>query len=140
MNALSSPGKVSGRLRCFVIGLVFASVASCATWLGAKLVSFEIPALLRNLPLLPGTGGQLFSDRLRERFPVGSPETDLIYELWREGFQLKGGFDAPERVAEYDTLGKRGFVACRISGSISWAVDDHDRLTSVTGRYWAVCL
>jgi hypothetical protein len=74
------------------------------------------------------------AQRLRDRFPVGSPEAKLIHELWAEGFLPKTAWDAPQREAVFDDMG-HGQYFCRRTGEVSWSADRSGRLTSVSGQF-----
>jgi hypothetical protein len=76
-----------GRLVAF---LAVALVASCTTriWDAVHEPYPAMPPLLQNLPssFAPGAESQ-FNARLVARFPVGTPEVNVIRALWLEGFQ-----------------------------------------------------
>jgi hypothetical protein len=114
-------------------------LASCGTWI-SSLKGTPIPPLLQDLPFpFPRPAQDPFTERLRARFPVGSPEADLIHELWLEDFSPVTELQAPQREAEFDTWGKSGFNVCRNSGRVSWSADVNGRVTAVSGYYYRVC-
>jgi hypothetical protein len=105
-------------------------MASCGTWISLSLKPTPIPPLLRNLP--SPYDQDLLTERLRALFPDGSPEAEVIRELWLEGFSPVT-LQAPQRAAEFDTLGKGGFDICRTHGRISWTADNNGRMIVVSG-------
>jgi hypothetical protein len=96
-----------------------------------------MPPLLRNLAGL-GDQGKL-SERLRARFPIGSPEADLIRELWLEGFQPATDLRASKREAKFDRHADFPHDICHRVGSVYWTADEHGRLTEVSGRFSMTC-
>jgi len=96
-----------------------------------------IPILLQSLPGQPSQ--EWFAQRLKEHFPIGSSEADLIRELWLEGFLPKTNLRAERRTAEFDSGDKGGFRRCRLTASVSWTADDKGQLTGLDGGYSNLC-
>jgi len=116
-------------------------VIMIATSCGIILMSFHstaLPPLLQHLSM-PGAG-QEFTERLAHRFPVGSPEADLIHELWLEDFRPTTSLRSSLREAGFDTLGRGNFDVCRTVATVAWSADDQGRLTSLKGIAGWICL
>jgi len=117
-------------------------LATCVTYLLSS-PSPAMPVLLQHLagnPLDPNSQ-EMFSQKLRDRFPIGSLEADLIRELWLEGFLPKTDLRAPKRIAEFNRFGEF-FVThdiCRRGGQVYWSADDTGRLTAVSGQFFVDC-
>ncbi len=128
-----------GRVLCLVVALGAGLMASGGTWVSLRLKPTPIPPLLQNLPRSgPPTDQGKITERLRARFPMGSSETEVIRELWLEGFSPVTLQD-PQRVAEFDTLGKGGFDVCRIHGRVSWTADNNGRVIAISGGSVSSC-
>jgi hypothetical protein len=124
-----------------VLGLLV--LAALLTAFGIRLWRFgaaaPLPALLQGLPdAHDDTSQQLFNQKLRERFPAGSLETDLISELRGEGFQLKTDARPPQRAASYDRAAGLQDL-CRRGGNVHWSTDDAGRLSDISGGYYVYC-
>jgi hypothetical protein len=123
----------------------FASVgllAICGTYL--YLLSSQFPAmppLLQHVPSTPfdPNSQEMFSQKLRDRFPIGSHEADLIRELWLEGFLPKTDLRAPKRIAEFNRFGDVIHDICRRGGEVYWSADDAGILTAVSGHFFVDC-
>jgi hypothetical protein len=115
-------------------------VASCSTLLWT-LDSNRMPepAFLNGLPMAINPAEQPFTQRLIDRFPLGSNESDLIRELWLEGFRPVTDLKATRREASYETP-LHQFNVCRTFGTVFWSADDAGRLSALTGRKLDVCL
>ena len=101
----------------------------------------SVPALLENLPgsLYGAADDDKFSTRLRERFPIGSPEADLIRELWVEGFQPTSSLRAQHREALFDRVGDFLHDICHRSGYVYWSTDEAGHLTTISGNFFVDC-
>ena len=84
-----------------------------------------------------GETGQ-FDERVRQRFPIGSPEEVLIAQLRREEFSIGElpQTSGPYRfTAAYDIHG----IACKESWTIDWTAVQ-GKLTKVEGLSRQICL
>ena len=83
--------------------------------------------------LSPGVNdtGAAFEQRLKERYPIGSEESSLVFELWTERFVADGLSEDGEKYAEYS----RFSFPCRDKWGISWTTDENGRLATMVGRY-----
>lgn len=62
-------------------------VTACGVSNGAA----QIPEIARDLPATYAEGEQVFDERLKARFPVGTPESTIVQELERQGFTVHDG-------------------------------------------------
>jgi hypothetical protein len=98
-----------------------------------------LPALLQGLTDTRNPAAQeAFVQRLRARFPVGSPETELVEELRKEGFRLKVDAQPPQREASYDRAAGLQDV-CRRGGNVRWSADEVGKLTDISGGFYVYC-
>jgi hypothetical protein len=95
-----------------------------------------LPALLQAVPIpkFPYDSKE-FTQLLLKRFPLGSPEHDLIRELWQEGFQPGPNWTMSKMQASFDSQG-----ICRIQSNVDWTADNMGHLTSLRGDYEETCL
>jgi hypothetical protein len=94
------------------------------------------PPLIKNLPSDIPAASQLFDQRIRERFPDGSPATEIVRELGREGFTPRYGDSPPIRVFH---LEKSDLFVCDLEWIVSWATDARGRSQEITGTFDATC-
>lgn len=95
-----------------------------------------LPALLEGLgDSRESSSQQTFVQRLRERFPPGSKEDDLVQELRKQGFQLK---TEGRKEATFDRAAGLQDI-CRRGGNIHWSADESGKLSDVSGGYYIHC-
>jgi len=122
------------RVRAFMVFVALMIVGAGSSFV-TKVVDQRdagngpLPPLADGLPAATTPPGHAFTDRLQARFPIGSPEHALIMELWSEGFDHPGQ-DGQRRWA---TLNRTSFP-CPRSWTVTWSVDDNDRLAAITGN------
>jgi hypothetical protein len=124
-----------GRLAALLAATaLIASVVALVLWTREPV---PLPGLIQGLPYAvnPEVGSEAFTRRLRERFAIGSPETELIRELWLEGFLPQTDLGAPLRRAVFEQPG-----ICRSTAIVSWSADQTGRLGILSGGYNFVCL
>lgn len=98
-----------------------------------------LPTLLQGLTdAHDAASQQAFIRRLREKFPLGAPETDLIQELHNEGFKLKTDPRAAQRTASYDRAAGLQDI-CRRGGNVRWSVDEAGKLSDISGGIYVYC-
>ena len=97
--------------------------------------SRPLPALADGLSKINATARQEFAERIRERFPLGSPERALMLELWAEGFDRPGEGEGQRRWA---SLVRRSLV-CTNAWTVTWTTDDSGHLTTIDGTYIPSC-
>lgn len=89
-------------------------------------------------PLMGGAPGD-YSDALQRSFPPGSPEANLVHELWAEGFRPLTSLTAPSRRAAFVRYGDVIHDVCSSDERVEWSADARERLTSVTGHSGHTC-
>ena len=116
-------------------GNITASSAALI-WLGMRLEAAQqsmkadpIPSLLQNIPGMDRN--HEFDKRVQMRFPVGSDEKQLAWELWREGFQ-------PVRDRNAATIHIANFL-CVTDAGVHWTADAQGKLTSIGSNYNLGC-
>ena len=82
---------------------------------------------------------KMFSQKLHDRFPIGSLESDLIRELWLEGFLPTTDLRAPKRIAEFNRFGDVIHDICRRGGAVYWSADETGLLTALSGQFFVHC-
>ena len=127
-----------GRLGWLILGIALGLLASGIVWL-SRLEATHLPPLVQDPNGDSAVRGEALSRRLRERFPVGSPEADLIRELWLEGFAPTAEWRGPRRQVDFDTFREPGFNICRTTAIVSWEADATGRLTDVAGVNFLTC-
>jgi|GEM_PF-2727661 len=94
-----------------------------------------LPEIVATLPGIESDFSQEFDARIRERFPIGSPEEHLVSYLAAEGF-------APEwrqrNEANASILVHAGLI-CEKSVRVFWRSDPAGLLTEVNGSYESQC-
>jgi len=125
-----------GKLAAMIVGTSAATALAIVLWLLRINDAFDPdPALVRSAGLGTGNVDEIsnnFDMAVRNQFPLGSKEADLISELIKEKFKPDWG----GRRATY-----RGIPGvCVNEYSVSWVIDSDDRLTRVSGSFQAICL
>ena len=100
--------------------------------------SASTPPLGRGLPKTFAPMAPDFDKRIKQRFPAGSDEEQLLAELRSERFKIRE-IDDPSSRYRHSALYEHPGVACKESWTIQWT-DDHAKITSIEGRYRQVCL
>lgn len=72
-----------------------------------------------------------YDARLRDTFPVGTPQADLRDALTRDGFEFEGAHKA---VALWSDL------ACAHFANVEWSADADGRVTAIKGDVGSACL
>ncbi len=120
--------------------------AWCALTLILMIASFTIgrlagsfhslPEIVATLPGIESDFSQEFDARIRERFPIGSSEENLIGYLTAEGF-------VPEwrqrNEANASVLVHAGLL-CEKSVRVFWRTDEAGMLTEIAGAYESQCI
>ena len=97
-----------------------------------------IPVLLQAPPKGESPQPDWFAQRLKERFPAGASEADLLRELWLERFLPRTNRRAERRTAGFEAQ-KDAFRKCRLVANVSWTADDKGLLTGIEGDYSDIC-
>ena len=69
--------------------------------------------------------------RLTQRFPVGTPEAELVATLSSQGFVI----DLSKKTAKADWASG----VCNNELDVVWQTDEMGKIASVGGRYFPVC-
>jgi len=92
----------------------------------------ELPALAKDLPSDVEAADSVFESRIRNRFPAGTPEQEVVQTLAGQGFSI-----APEgNVATFEDSN----VVCRLIWRVSWQTDAERKLTWIDAVYGGLCL
>ncbi len=123
-----------GAVRIVVILLVVGlSVGSTLLWLQLEKLS------PRSVPLTVGMTGdwttvtKRFDARVRQRFPIGSSESDMGNALSQQGFSQVDWGGATG--TEHEAVRREDNFVCRVAARIHWRATADGRLTSVRGSY-----
>jgi hypothetical protein len=76
---------------------------------------------------------------LQSRFPIGSPEANLIRELWIEGFRPQTDLRAAQRSADWERLGDGIHDVCAESEHVAWSANTAGQITSLSGGRYTTC-
>jgi hypothetical protein len=87
--------------------------------------------MARNMYPVAGQVSPTWSRRLRERFPIGSPEKTLVEVLRREKFQV----DPAHRLAGYGWAR----YPCVYTLTVVWRADEVGRVRAVQGGLLNAC-
>ena len=99
--------------------------------------SKQPPDIGRDLPITFGYT-PAFTQRLNQRFPVGSEEQQLVTELRNERFTIKPSYD-PSSHYQFSALYEVSDIVCRDEWTIQWAADQ-GKITAITGLNRRICL
>ena len=108
--------------------VILPTVTSCTVWNYVK----PKPELLRNLPSNISQAEAKFDRRVKQQFPLGSSERELVRELKSQDFQV--------RSFNKSAVFKTSNLACRLNWIISWKTDTLENITKIDGDYNTVCL
>lgn len=133
--------KMTRQLNALALIVALALVAAISSYLTSlndtdRPDARPLPALADGLSSTAAIAGQQFADRVRQRFPIGSPEQALLFELWYEGFEHPGEGEGHARWASLERHG----IPCRRDWTVTWTANEGGRLTAVAGTYIPSCL
>ena len=80
-----------------------------------------------------------FDQRVKTRFPVGSPESDLLAELKREKFKIGPVHDRSGRFSNDAIRGGGIGLTCNLQWEILWRSVDA-KIVETAATYYATCL
>ena len=118
-----------------VIGIPAAALLSSMLTVGAMVLRDKPrpdAALIADLPARYKDADAAFRQRVQARFPLGSPEADLVAELRRQRFQ-PATFGSAE--GRYQAVLRLDTWVCNQAARIWWTVDEAGHLTSLDTRY-----
>ena len=113
---------------------VAAIIAAGVWWL---LRDDRLPPIARDVPYATIDGNLVFSERVRQHYPVGMKVLELRGELKRDGFVLD-----PEKPYEGDGSGRltRENLLCRKIWAIAWKASQEGRIKTVGGSFDRHCM
>jgi len=117
-----------------ICGLTFVAMAGAVVWFAAGWRMGWLagpPGIARNMYPVAGPISPNWSRRLRERFPIGSPETRLVEVLRREKFEV----DPHNRVAGFGWAR----YPCVYTLTVIWRADEVGRVRAVQGGLQDAC-
>lgn len=92
----------------------------------------ELPALAKDLPSDFEEADAVFEARIRNRFPAGTSEQEMVETLASQGFSI-----APDRkIATFEDSN----IVCRLIWRVSWETGSDRKLTGVDAVYGGLCL
>jgi hypothetical protein len=91
------------------------------------------PPLALALPKDPEAASESFNARIKQRFPVGSPEGLLITELRREGFEAATVADS-QRPFQFTAIKAQMWRTCRRAWTVTWG-SDAGRIVAIKAAY-----
>lgn len=109
-------------MRLSLIPLLIFYLAGCGP---------RTPEISKDLPSNYAEGQRVFDARVRKRFPLGSPETELVAELRRQGFSIVAGTDG-----QFATFSNRSFPIETV-WHVGWK-SDQGRITDVWGVHGGI--
>ena len=112
--------------------LVLLLVLSACLWGGWRASDASLPPIARGVRGVKA-GEQIFRERIKNRYPIGSLETGLTTDLKRQGFQLRLGSRFSRATIS------RFFYCGQLEWMITWKAD-RGRLTEVNGIFGATCV
>ncbi|WP_458436876.1 hypothetical protein [Methylorubrum extorquens] len=105
-----------------------------ALWHASKPSPASLPPLAEGLPPSFQEADQAFSARILSKFPVGSPEANLIQTLKAQGFQRRDN----GKVRGSSFLQQA--LPCKLMWDIDWSANEGGEITHIEARYHGVCL
>jgi hypothetical protein len=112
----------------------FCLLVTCAVF-AAGCAPMRAPPMARGAAMTYGVESPEWSARLRTRFPVGTPQAEVIAGLGEEGFEIHQG----SLGASYDWSPNGGYP-CSYTLTAAWTLDAAQRLASIKGGYWNICV
>jgi len=125
-----------------VIAIGFIAAISSAITVGILIWANEkpLPALIADLQGSDADISRAFQQRLEQRFPAGTPETDLIREIAgqfpAEGFVPTWNWTPTVHTATYG----RSTFPCREDWTVTWRIDEQHHISNAHGWYQRACL
>lgn len=103
------------------------------------VVTSSVPEILADLPNEDGPARLEFDRRVRQRFPIGSPQSDLLGYLRTWGFKqvefVDHGFGGAMELSR-----SRGNFACSDRWTVAWRADAGVYITAISTRHFVACL
>ncbi len=97
------------------------------------------PPIGTRLPRNFAQANAAFDQRVKTRFPVGSPEGNLLAELKREHFKISPAYDRSGRFSNDAKRGGNMGPTCNLQWEILWSSADA-KIAEIAATYYATCL
>jgi hypothetical protein len=117
-----------------IVGLVLFGLTGAVVWVSAGWRTGWLsgpPKIAQNMFPVAGSVSPTWSRRLRERFPIGSSEKELVSRLKREGFEV----NLPRKVAGFGWAR----YPCVYTLTVVWRADASGRVRAVQGGLLNAC-
>jgi hypothetical protein len=117
-----------------ICGLTLIAMTAAVVWYAAGWRFGHLsgpPPIARNMLPMAGTISPSWSRRLRERFPIGSPERSLIETLRHERFEV----DAAHHAAGFGWAR----YPCVYTLTVAWRADEVGRVRAIQGGLLNAC-
>jgi hypothetical protein len=117
-----------------IVGLTLFGLTAAVVWVSAGWRTGWLsgpPKIAQNMFPVAGTVSPTWTRRLRERFPIGSAETDLVRVLKREGFEV----NRQQKLAGYGWAK----YPCVYTLTVVWRADASGRVRAVQGGLLNAC-
>ena len=117
-----------------VVGLALFGLTGAVLWVSAGWRTGWMsgpPRIAQNMYPVAGEVSPTWSRRLRERFPIGSAETELVRILKHEGFEV----NAQQRLAGFGWAK----YPCVYTLTVVWRADASGRVRAVQGGLLNAC-
>lgn len=106
--------------------------APCEAQTASPNERHEVPPLAKDLPRNFEEADSIFKERIQSRFPVGTPERDVVETLVSQGFSI-----APKRnMASFEEPS----TVCRLVWRVFWKADADHNLVEINAVYGGLCL
>jgi len=118
-----------------------AAVSSCTTlvWVWEKTWTIPPVPLTVGLPREVVAKSPAFDERVKARFPIGTPMAEVGLELAREKF-VRQDWSPTQSGEHYADRYDGGAPVCNFDAFVYWKTDESDRLTEIKGVYRVTCL
>jgi hypothetical protein len=117
-----------------IVGLTLFGLTAAVVWVGAGWRTGWFsgpPRIAQNMFPTAGSVSPTWTRRLRERFPIGSAETELVRKLKGEGFEV----NLQRRLAGYGWAK----YPCVYTLTVVWRADSSGRVRAVQGGLLNAC-
>jgi hypothetical protein len=118
-----------------LIAIVLVSAIS----IFGTVVYMTLPRPKPQVQLTAGLSGEWatinteFDRRVRSRFPVGSPESEMGAELQKQGFSRQDWTSSDD--LEHEAMRREDFIPCGKAAYIYWHADGQGHITAIKGQY-----
>ena len=113
----------------YATAMIAALIIAVTTWYWVKL-----PSLCRGLPANFSDAERAFRERIRAKFQLGMPETDMLRVLNAQGFGPPVTYNGSKGVT-YSAF----FFPCDVTWWVVWRADANGRIREIDGSYGGTC-